>query len=488
MNRACFSCLFLLSIAAGGQLRGQAETVSAVPVGSPPTNSPASAALKFVGSRSCGSSNCHGSVRPDRNEDRIRRNEFLVWFEQDPHAQAGETLHGEASRNIVARLSKGTSRGTSSPSRQANVVPAWENSLCLSCHNPRPDPSQQGPRFHADQGIGCESCHGPAEQWLSEHYRAAWKPQKRVANNGFVDTEDLATRALTCTKCHVGSSEAAVGHDLIAAGHPPLKFELAGYYERLPKHWRDERERRTSCDLEAKLWLAGQAAQQDASLALLESRARAAAERRGPWPELAEYDCYACHHQLRPADSWRAERGFRRDGANRVTLPWGTWAFALSDLTPEFGTLVDSLRTTIERRLVPDAAQVADSARAARSQLRLPGNWLAPETAGAPEAILDIVRRVLQDDQRAVRDWDQAVQLYLALAALEANARDARILRGAADTDPERQQRLAELRQRLLVPRDLRSPSQFSGDSKQPQSQRAALLSEFHSLADMPGK
>src|SRR5207249_10630006 len=53
----------------------------------------------------------------------------------------------------------------------------------------------------------------------------------------------------------------------------------------------------------------------EAALALTESRAKraAAAEAEGgaPWPELAEYNCFACHQSLRPEVGALADAGRR---------------------------------------------------------------------------------------------------------------------------------------------------------------------------------
>ena len=37
------------------------------------------------------------------------------------------------------------------------------------------------------------------------------------------------------------------------------------------------------------------------------------------WPELAVFDCQACHHDLR-SDSWRRQRGFQRRTPGRCLL------------------------------------------------------------------------------------------------------------------------------------------------------------------------
>ncbi|MBT4691851.1 MAG: hypothetical protein HOB73_00725, partial [Planctomycetaceae bacterium] len=42
-----------------------------------------------VGARTCASSTCHGSPRPDtEHANMIRRDEYMIWLEQDAHARA----------------------------------------------------------------------------------------------------------------------------------------------------------------------------------------------------------------------------------------------------------------------------------------------------------------------------------------------------------------------------------------------------------------
>ena len=74
---------------------------------------------------------------------------------------------------------------------------------------------------------------------------------------GWRDTKNLATRADLCATCHVGTDRADVNHDLIAAGHPRLSFELGSFVATMPPHWDVAREKRQRPDLEAKLWAVG---------------------------------------------------------------------------------------------------------------------------------------------------------------------------------------------------------------------------------------
>src|SRR5260370_133624 len=135
-------------------------------------------------------------------------------------------------------------------------------------------------------------------------------------------TKNLVYRAQTCVDCHVGTADREVNHDVMACGPRCLNFEYSAYLALYPKHWSDRAEQERYPDLEARAWAVGQVVSAQAALQLLEARARAAESKKAPWPEFAEYDCYACHHDFQTR-SWREKRGY----ADRLpgSLPWGTW-------------------------------------------------------------------------------------------------------------------------------------------------------------------
>ena len=87
--------------------------------------------------------------------------------------------------------------------------------------------SNRGPRFHTTDGVGCESCHGPAAGWLASHYEVAGSHAANVAN-GMVALDQPQTRARVCLDCHYGSADEGqfVTHAMMAAGHPRISFEL----------------------------------------------------------------------------------------------------------------------------------------------------------------------------------------------------------------------------------------------------------------------
>ncbi len=51
---------------------------------------------------------------------------------------------------------------------------------------------------------------------------------------GMYDTKNLVKRAEKCLSCHVSDAERNADHELIAAGHPDLLFELDTFTALLP--------------------------------------------------------------------------------------------------------------------------------------------------------------------------------------------------------------------------------------------------------------
>jgi hypothetical protein len=122
------------------------------------------------------------------------------------------------------------------------------------------------------------------------------------------DTRDLVKRAEKCLSCHLGTEQQNVDHELIAAGHPDLVFELDSFQAVMPRHWKEPARPWRG----VQTWAVGQAVQLREGLKRVSRRARGTA-----WPEYAELQCFACHHSLTPAaESWRQEVGYagRRAG------------------------------------------------------------------------------------------------------------------------------------------------------------------------------
>lgn len=115
------------------------------------------------------------------------------------------------------------------------MADAAKDVRCTTCHAPFAalPPERLAPTAKIEEGVSCESCHGPAENWLRSHTRPDYTRAQRVAS-GMRDLEDLYLRANTCVACHQ-----AIAPELVAAGHPRLHFELESHQEREPRHWKE---------------------------------------------------------------------------------------------------------------------------------------------------------------------------------------------------------------------------------------------------------
>jgi hypothetical protein len=262
------------------------------------------AAVQYTGPGSCSSSSCHGSVQP-RKETRVLQNEYSTWVVRDRHAKAFEVLSGAVAQRMarILKLSK-----------------AEEAPKCLACHALAVPVEKQARTFSLRDGVSCENCHGPASAWLGPHTTRGWTHAQSVAA-GMIDTKNLVKRTEKCLSCHLGTADNFVDHEMIAAGHPDLYFELAAFTATMPAHWKEPLAEDPWREVRA--WSVGQAVQLREALEQLARRAD-----RGSWPEFAELQCYACHHALTtPEQSWRQERGYA--GRRAGDPPWNASRFVV---------------------------------------------------------------------------------------------------------------------------------------------------------------
>jgi nitrate reductase cytochrome c-type subunit len=319
--------------------------------------------IKYIGPGSCAATSCHGSVKPVAGS-RILQNEYSTWIIKDKHSHAYQVLTGEIGERI-ARILKLNSKAEEAPK-------------CLGCHALYTAPEQRGRPFELSEGVSCENCHGPASAWLGPHTTRDWPHEKSVAL-GMRDTRDVIHRTEKCLECHLGTREKFVDHEMIAAGHPDLFFELDSFSAVMPRHWKSPRESASGTLVEDAAWAgvrdwgAGQAVQLRAEMDRLNWRAKGERfDKKDVWPEYSELSCFACHHALVPAkDSWRQEHGFagRRPG----DPAWNSSRYVVFRL---LARQIDSANAQeLDRRLLevsdemsrlnPDRKVVATSASAA---------------------------------------------------------------------------------------------------------------------------
>lgn len=255
----------------------------------------------WLGNASCAASTCHGGAI--REEPHWNSSKTL--FEaHDPHALAGETLTSEESRTILLRLDP---EAASSPETFRELMRA----RCDGCHSPadvaNPSLADASPTA-VSEGVGCEACHGPAADWLAPHLERDWQVRDPMR-----EQRQYVARVEGCVRCHVGSRREDgmvrdMNHDLIAAGHPALRFDAWSALRRLPRHGGGDRTRDglPLIDGEAELrrFLTGRVVALRAALRLASQRF-ADAQRPTPgdaiWPEFSDYDCFGCHQRLTPA-------------------------------------------------------------------------------------------------------------------------------------------------------------------------------------------
>jgi hypothetical protein len=184
---------------------------------------------KFLGANSCASTGCHGGGGQNQNQ-------FLVWSLKDFHSRRpAATLTTARAKQIADAL---------------DIKDATADARCASCHAPLHEVPEnlRGENFKVSEGVSCESCHGPAENWLRAHTRHDYTRTDRTAA-GMRDLQNLYVRANTCVACHQN-----VDADILKAGHPELIFELDGQSVAEPKHWSAEKNGNG-----AQAWLVGQA-------------------------------------------------------------------------------------------------------------------------------------------------------------------------------------------------------------------------------------
>ncbi len=301
---------------------------------------------RYTGPGACSSTSCHGGVKP-RAELRIWQNEYSTWVVKDKHSRAYTVLSGRVAVRMARLL--GLPRPDTAPK-------------CLACHALSVPPEERGRTFDLSDGVSCESCHGPAAAWLGPHTTLGWTHEKSLAL-GMYDTRDLVKRTEKCLSCHLGSEEKFVDHEMIAAGHPALYFELDSFSAVMPRHWKEPLDKDPWRGV--REWGTGQAVQLRHALLRLAGRARGEV-----WPEYAEFECSACHHSLTAAEqSWRQERGYpgRRPG----DPPWNASGYAVfreivRQVDAKTAEQLDAQASKLAQemsRLSPDRDAVASAAK-----------------------------------------------------------------------------------------------------------------------------
>jgi hypothetical protein len=374
---------------------------------------PADDVHRHLGPATCASSVCHGRANADDSTP-VLQNEYRTWTREDPHSRAYALLLNDASKAMARRLGIGE---------------AHEAKVCLDCHTDNVPPERRGEQFQLSDGVGCEACHGGAGQWIRSHVEAGASHADNLAK-GLFPLPDPAQRARLCLTCHLGTAEKFAGHDMMAAGHPRLSFELAAFTANQPAHFvvdADYVQRKGEVST-ARLWAEGLIGSVRAQLALIASPRF---DGHGLFPEIGFFDCHSCHH---PMDDVRwtplaLQRGLapgalRLNDGNLALLI----AFAQA-VAPSRATGLLQAGNALHRASQDSRAAVRQRAAALASEV----DALQAELAGArfaPEQLASLRRALLQRAAAGeFRDFAAAEQAFLAVETLSLELEDEGALR-----------------------------------------------------------
>jgi hypothetical protein len=333
----------------------------------------------YSGPGGCAASNCHGSVT-QKTVTRVWQNEYSIWAAQDKHARAYNMLSNPVSMRMGKIL-----KLASNPNQAEK---------CLVCHSINVASNLRAQSFQMDEGVSCENCHGPAVGWLGPHTAKGWTHEQSL-KLGMYDTRDLAARSEKCMTCHVGTPDKRVDHQMIAAGHPDLTFELDTFSAVMPRHWKFPDNQNVWEGVQE--WAIGQGVELRETL----NRLSRSASSSKSWPEFAELECFACHHSLtQPQDSWRQAAGY--SGRTPGAPAWNASRYIV------FRHLVKQISPDTGKQLDANLDQVSG----------LVGSWGDREQiAAAAKTASTLADQVLQQVRRQQYDANLTIRVMQAIAA-----------------------------------------------------------------------
>lgn len=362
-------------------------------------------------------------VPVNRDKERwVLYREFPIWAEKDKHTQSYTVLLNDRSKKMGKILGTDTHR----------------DKRCLACHTGFPISQMPADKTDKSEvlvspememilgdtqfrevkfGVTCEGCHGPSNDlpgkgkglmgWNGPHQKSnTWRflsPQTKRKDFGFWDVRSPASKTKICASCHVGSVEHGriVTHEMYAAGHPPLPaFEVETFVEQMPKHWanfadkseevikrfikntkdplfRDGGYKKENLHL-TKAMLVGALVSTSEYFNLIGDLAdeKATGPVKTPgWPELAVFDCFACHHELK-GPSWRQVRKPPAGVPGRPFLQeWNSALLKLAlkqvggDAPKEYEAKFQAIRQALNKQPFGERTELKKSTKAAAAWL-----------------------------------------------------------------------------------------------------------------------
>lgn len=165
--------------------------------------------------------------------------EQKVWLGSKHATHSGKIHASDLGKKIVAAVGGGDPR---------------RNATCTQCHYSLEQTAAGSPSKLPRTGVSCESCHGPASDWLKIHNdyggegvkkdtEKADHKQKRIADSikaGMIRPDHPHEVAANCLNCHNLASaklDGATIAKMIDAGHPiNPDYELVKYSQGTVRH------------------------------------------------------------------------------------------------------------------------------------------------------------------------------------------------------------------------------------------------------------
>jgi len=353
------------------------------------------------GVATCSSSMCHGSVKEYKNSN-ILHNEYITWDRKDAHSLTHNKLLDKEYKDITDKL------GLKSPDKEP---------ICLDCHSSNVPKKRQGKKFQMSDGIGCETCHGGSEKWLSTHTDKK-ATHKSNLKDGLYPLDNLVDRARLCMSCHYGNENQFVTHEIMGAGHPRISFELDTFLELQPAHFvhdADYAKRKTNHS-NVKTWAIGQAIAAESLLKMLLSDSFHAA---GLFPELSLFDCHSCHHPM-SEKSWNARKG-SGVGPGVVRINDSSlimFRHVVRQVSPDIGWRMKAMIESLHTSSTESYEKMTEQARILLDQLpQLQKAILAHKFSA--EDIREIISSMVNEGVwDAYQDYVTAEQCVMAISAL----------------------------------------------------------------------
>ncbi|MDR3610186.1 MAG: cytochrome c family protein [Ignavibacteriaceae bacterium] len=138
----------------------------------------------FVGAETCGL--CHKTEKAGKQYD--------IWK---------STKHSQAYKALL------TPRADSIALARGYKTPAIKTDECMGCHTSgyKADPTLLGAKFHVEDGVQCETCHGAGSNYKSV---SIMKNKEEAIKNGLMIHTD---RESFCVQCHNEKSPTYVKQD-----------------------------------------------------------------------------------------------------------------------------------------------------------------------------------------------------------------------------------------------------------------------------------